>query len=141
MLEVRRARAVDRHDGPFVAEHFRRGPPGVDHWLDRDRQSWNKLLAALWFPIVRHLWLFMKLGPNAMTNKVAHDAEFRALDDALDRGANIAHVIAWLGGGDAGGECLLRHREQALSFLIDFAHGDGHRAVGEVALVANADVD
>src|SRR5512143_805056 len=141
VLEVRRQRAVERHDRPAIAERLRRRTAEVHHRLDRDREAGHELLAPLGLAVVRDLRFFMELDADAVPDEIAHDAEARGLDNGLHRGADVADVVAEHRRRDAGVERALRHGKQPAGVRADLTDGDGRRAVGEVAFVADADVD
>ena len=93
MLEVRRAAAVGAHHGPPVRHRTSHRLPDVNHWFNRDRQSWLQANSSLGFSVVRYLRIFVEADANAVTHQIPYDAESRRLDDALHRGADVADVI------------------------------------------------
>src|SRR2546423_73394 len=101
MLEVRRQRAVERHDRPAVTQRLRRRTAEIDHRLDRDREAGYELLARLGLAIIRHLRFLVELDADPVANEVADDAESRAFDDGLHRDPDVADVIPEYRGADA----------------------------------------
>src|SRR5205823_9656975 len=104
---MRRSRAIQRHDRPFIGQLLRRWTAGVYHRLDRDREAGYELFASFRLAVVRYLRLLMELCADAVSHEIAHDAELGALDDALHRGSDVTDVIARSRLSDPRGQRLL----------------------------------
>jgi hypothetical protein len=79
-------------------------------------------------PVVRHLWILVQAGTDAVSHELAHHGEAVGLRVPLHRVADVAHPVARLAHPDPGEERLLGHAHELRGLLSDPAHG--HRARG-----------
>src|SRR5947208_698718 len=75
MLEVRADRAIHGDRGPVILEHARARLARVDHGLDGEDHALAQTRTVAGDAVVRHLRIFVQLGADAVSHKIAYYAE------------------------------------------------------------------
>src|SRR6478672_6967010 len=94
--------AIGRDDGPVVRLDASVVAAEGEHRLDGEAQAGLELAAWTTGPEVRDLWLLVHLGPDAVADELADDAEVRLRRNGLDCGRDVLDVVARHGRRDAG---------------------------------------
>src|SRR5262245_729002 len=94
MLKMGRSRPINCHDRPTDWHGPRPGPADIHHRLNGNGEPGNELGSAPRLAVVRHLGLLVERHPDTVAHEITHDAEARFLDYGLDRGTDVANVIA-----------------------------------------------
>ncbi|GMA88050.1 hypothetical protein GCM10025868_33000 [Angustibacter aerolatus] len=144
VLEVRRAGAVDRDDGPPVVQHAGVGVAPGEHGLDGDGEARLHPHALVAHAVVRHLRVLVHLGADAVTDVVLDDAVRRAVgggDAVLDRGPDVEQPTADAERGDALPHGVLGDPQQRGVGRVGRVEGDRDRGVPMPAVQHGAAVD
>ena len=118
------------------------GPARVDHRLDREHQPVLSRRPRPRRPVVR-----APAGSSCIAVPMPWPTYSRttekpaAVDDRLDRGADVAQPVAGHGRVDRGLQRGPGHVDQPLRLVVDLADRNGHRGVGVPALDDRAAVD
>ena len=104
------------HDGPtvFFRPIFDVAFARVDHRLNGENHARPQLFKRARFAVMQHLWVFMKLLPNAVAAKLPHDGKALPFRKLLDRKTNVAQPDAGLNTHDALPHRFKRDGAQAL---------------------------
>ena len=104
-----RQAAVRGDDGPLVGQGLRLGSTDIDHRFDRDAEALLYLESPLGRPVVGYLRLLVHGPADPVTDVIADDAQALGLDEALDRGSDVAEPLPDDRRGDRAPEGLLGH--------------------------------
>ena len=85
--------------------------------------------------------ILVVVAADAVPDEAADDGEPRSLDELLDRMRDVSDPVPDDRVGDSRGERVLGDVEQSLILLADRPHAERVRAVGDVAVERDADVD
>lgn len=81
---------IFRNDRPTVRKLADIAFACIDHRLDRKSHPGSELHAGARFAVMQYLRIFMKISPDAMAAKFAHNTETVALRVALNDMADVA---------------------------------------------------
>src|SRR5689334_12047042 len=121
MLEMRAWTTIFRDGGPLVFQNSYTWSACVHHRLNRKHHTFAQLGTVPTNTVVRHLGIFVQLGPDAMSDELANHAKPVRLDDLLDRSPDIADRIAEAHRFDASLQRLLGHFQKLLQLRTDRA--------------------
>src|SRR5439155_10313366 len=130
-----------RRDRPFVRVHDDFGPARIYHRLDCERHPRQQLRTASGSAEIRYLWILVVRAADAVADEAADDREAGALDNVLDRMADVGDVVADARLLDPGGKRLLADVEQPLGLGRDLADPERIGAVGDQTVERDAEVD
>ena len=106
---MRRKAPVCGHHGPLVAKRPSFRAADIDHRFDRDAEALLYLESPLGRPVVGYLRLLVHGPADPVTDVIADDAQALGLDEALDRGSDVAEPLPDDRRGDRAPEGLLGH--------------------------------
>src|SRR4051794_17207687 len=110
MFELGGQRPVAGDRRPAVVEHLHVGPADIDHRLDREEHSGLQLGSGAGPADMNDFGRVMEQAPDAVSAKIAHDSVAMLFGMTLDRGPDVAEMVA--------GTRLLDAEHQA--FVSDF---------------------
>src|SRR5262249_10962038 len=121
--------------GPLIVEHSDSGLAGVHHRLDRQHHSFAQPRTVSAGAVIRNLWLLMELGADAVSYKVANDAEAIGFYHLLHSRPDIANGAADADRLDSTLQRSLRDLEQLLYFRAHrVPHRDGNCRIAVIAV-------
>src|SRR5436190_4467578 len=135
MLRMRRSLAVERNNGPFIAQGPRFGRAEIQHWFDREAISRTDPLFCACTAIVGYLRRFVHMPANAVPGVIANDPVTVLLAMLLNGPADIANAIADSSGLNAQFQAFLGDADQLLELVGDLADRQRHGRIADKSVV------
>ncbi len=117
------------------------GPPAVIIGSTAMVIPFGEPRAASGIAEVRNVRILVVVAPDAVADEASHDGEAGILDDGLHGVRDVSDPILVARLGDSRRERLLCDIQQALRLGLDLAHGERVRAVCDVRVERDPDVD
>src|SRR5436190_20903833 len=94
MLRMRRSLAVERNNGPFIAQGPRFGRAEIQHWFDREAISCTDPLFCPCTAIIGYLRRFVHMPANAVPGVIANGPIAVFLAMLLNGPADIPDAVS-----------------------------------------------